>query len=252
MTVQLDFLDASKMELKDRLKSARKAAGKTQIQVAEAVGMTQSNYSQLETGSALASTFLSSIANYLQVDSRWLEKGQGDQLPSNAVLKSTEFKSWQDGDKVPDGFVEVEFLNNTFVSAGNGYANEEQHEHKHLWFREETLIENDVQPNMARCVIVAGKSMWPELDDKQVISVDTSATRIFDGEIYALNVGDETKVKYVFRWNGEGQGGIKLVSRNEDKLRYPDEFYSPTQIESENIRIIGQFWWKSEVRRVRR
>lgn len=67
-------------ELKDRLREARKRAKKTQAQVAEAVGMKQPSYHQLESGKSGASVFLPKIAHYLEVDVRWLEEGQGVQF----------------------------------------------------------------------------------------------------------------------------------------------------------------------------
>ena len=66
--------------LKDRLKQARKAAKKSQLQVAEAIGVTQSALSQLETGLVDSSSFLPAIANYLGVNAYWLQTGQGDML----------------------------------------------------------------------------------------------------------------------------------------------------------------------------
>lgn len=76
--------------LKDRLKQARKAARKTQIQVAEAVGMKQSSYSELETGRSHASTLLPLIANYLGVDALWLQNGYGDMIPQHMIKESSD------------------------------------------------------------------------------------------------------------------------------------------------------------------
>lgn len=67
--------------LRDRLKAARKAAKKTQAQVAIAVGMTQPSYSELETGKSQASTLLPSIADFLGVDALWLQTGKGEMTP---------------------------------------------------------------------------------------------------------------------------------------------------------------------------
>lgn len=47
--------------LKDRLKKARKMAGKSQKDVVEAIGITQSALSQLETGLVNSSSHLPSI-----------------------------------------------------------------------------------------------------------------------------------------------------------------------------------------------
>ncbi|RUT37729.1 LexA family protein [Acinetobacter baumannii] len=58
-----------------RLKEARKKAGKSQKDVVEAVGITQSALSQLENGLVTSSSHLPSIAKYLGVDSYWLQTG---------------------------------------------------------------------------------------------------------------------------------------------------------------------------------
>ena len=64
------------MELKDRLKQARKTA-KNHKKVAAAVGITQPTLSQLESGLVNSSTYLPSIAKYLNVDAYWLQTGLG-------------------------------------------------------------------------------------------------------------------------------------------------------------------------------
>lgn len=166
----------------------------------------------------------------------------------NGILSDKQIEVWTDGDTPPDGMIAIDFLPNITASLGHGYINEEFTEKTQLWFSEQTLRKCNVNPKYAQAIHVAGDSMLPELSDGQVIAIDTSATRIFDGEIYAFRKGDEIKVKYLFKTND----GFKAISRNDDKLRYPDEFYTTTDIENENIEILGQFWWKSETRRIKR
>lgn len=187
------------------------------------------------------------LADVLKTTPEWLLTGG-----SNAVITDKKIQVWEDGDPIPEGFAIVEYLYDTYASAGGGYLNGDHMESKHLLFRTDTMTDCNVHADSARVIVVHGDSMWPELTDGQTIAVDTSATRVFNGEIYAINHNGEIKVKYLFNWNDEGQGGLRVVSRNEDKLRFPDEFYSPEKLESENIKIIGQYWWKSEVRKVRR
>lgn len=71
--------------LKDRLKQARKAARKTQKQVAEAVGMTQPSYSELETGQSQGSALLPKIAMFLGVNVHWLDSGEGAMTAPDAL-----------------------------------------------------------------------------------------------------------------------------------------------------------------------
>ena len=181
----------------------------------------------------------------LSVD--WILTGQGEPEPSATLLNKT-IQMWEKGDTPPDGMIAIEFLTDITASLGNGYINDEYGEKSELWFSQDTLNKCNVNPAHAKAIRVAGDSMMPELTDGQVIAIDTSATRIFDGEIYAFKKSGETKVKYLFKL----ADGFKAVSRNDDKLRYPDEIYTASDIENENIEILGQFWWKSETRRVKR
>lgn len=66
------------MELKDRLKSARKQRNKTQVEVAKAVGITQATYSELERGQVRSSGKIVEIAQFLDVNPHWLATGQGE------------------------------------------------------------------------------------------------------------------------------------------------------------------------------
>ncbi|WP_444914658.1 helix-turn-helix domain-containing protein [Microbulbifer sp. TRSA007] len=64
-------------DLKDRLKEARKHAGKTQKQVVEAVGISQPSYSDLERGKSYGTRYTTQIAEYLGVNALWLATGKG-------------------------------------------------------------------------------------------------------------------------------------------------------------------------------
>lgn len=238
-------------EFKDRLKQARKNAKMTQVELAKAVNTTQGSISDLESGRNKSTTNLIEIAGALGVNPTWLATGQGEPRPyseANGILSEKQIEIWTDGDVPPDGMIAIDFLPNITASLGHGYINEEFTEKTQLWFSEQTLKKCNVNPKYAQAIHVAGDSMLPELSDGQVIAIDTSATRIFDGEIYAFRKGDEIKVKYLFKTHD----GFKAVSRNDDKLRYPDEIYTATDIANENIEILGQFWWKSETRRIKR
>lgn len=194
-----------------------------------------------------------SVSQAYGLDINWVLTGQGEMsLPpvetSNAQLSNKTFAVWSDGDEPPDGMIPISYLNTVVASMGHGYINDEPNDGLKLWFRQETIASCNVNPEFAKAITVRGESMLPELTEGQVIAIDTSAKRIFDGEIYAFRVGDELKIKYLFK-HGDG---FKAVSRNDDKLRFPDEYYTTQDIEANNIEIIGQFWWKSETRRVRR
>ncbi|RCI71099.1 XRE family transcriptional regulator, partial [Pseudomonas aeruginosa] len=68
------------MELKDRIKAARKHAHLSQVQLAQAVGMTQTSISDLERGKSRATSFVAQIAGACGVNPLWLAEGRGEML----------------------------------------------------------------------------------------------------------------------------------------------------------------------------
>lgn len=65
-------------ELSTRLKESRLKAGKSQAEVAEAVGIKQPTYQALESGKTQKSAYLAQIAKYLDVDVYWLQTGDSE------------------------------------------------------------------------------------------------------------------------------------------------------------------------------
>lgn len=66
------------MELKDRIKIARKHANLTQLQLAERAGLDQTSISNLERGKSQGSNFTAQIAAACQVSAIWLAEGRGE------------------------------------------------------------------------------------------------------------------------------------------------------------------------------
>ncbi|GAA4648104.1 hypothetical protein GCM10023116_03680 [Kistimonas scapharcae] len=63
--------------LGERLRTARKQRGLTQTALARQVGTTQSTINDIETGRHKSTTYMLALADSLQVDPRWLERGTG-------------------------------------------------------------------------------------------------------------------------------------------------------------------------------
>ncbi|WP_244306931.1 XRE family transcriptional regulator [Azotobacter salinestris] len=74
----------ARMNLSQRIKAARKHAGLTQRQLAEAVNVEQPLISQLETGKTLKSAHIAQMAKVCGVSAIWLASGEGEMLPSDA------------------------------------------------------------------------------------------------------------------------------------------------------------------------
>jgi transcriptional regulator with XRE-family HTH domain len=64
--------------VQERLVWARKRMGYTQAQVAEAIGVSQPTYGQLELGKSKSSSKLPELAKLFRVDAYWLATGSGE------------------------------------------------------------------------------------------------------------------------------------------------------------------------------
>lgn len=73
------------MELKDRLKAARRHAGLTQAELAQRVGITQVSISDLERGKSQATSFIAQIAAACGVSPLWLADGVGAMVDQSNV-----------------------------------------------------------------------------------------------------------------------------------------------------------------------
>lgn len=236
-----------------RLKQLRKDNRLTQQQLADAIGVSKTSVIYWEKDENLPKhESLMALAKVLKTTSQWLLSGVPIPEKSNADIATMEVGIYQDGDPIPDGYVAIDYYDDVYVSAGNGYLNLEKPSNNKMLFPVDLIRECNVEPSTTKVIHVRGESMFPKLKDGQAISIDMSARTIYDGEIYAFQVGDDTKIKYLFNWNNEGKGGFKAVSANSDKNQFPDEYYSPDRIESEGVSILGQYWWKQVVKRIRR
>jgi phage repressor protein C with HTH and peptisase S24 domain len=239
--------------LGSRLKVLRRQRNLTQQKIADALGVSKTSVIYWEKDENIPKhESLIALARTLGTTTEWLLNGVAAPEKSNADIAKMEVGIYQAGDPVPDGYVAIDYYDDVFVSAGNGYLNLEKPSNNKMLFPVDLIKECNVEPATTKVIHVRGESMFPKLKDGQAISIDMSAKTIYDGEIYAFQVGDDTKIKYLFNWNDEGKGGFKAVSANSDKNQFPDEYYSPSRIESEGISVLGQYWWKQVVKRIRR
>lgn len=81
------------MELKDRLKQSRKEKRLTQTEVANAVGITQATYSELERGLVKSSGKIVELANLFNVNPNWLATGEGEMIIKSDIQSITSNSS---------------------------------------------------------------------------------------------------------------------------------------------------------------
>lgn len=247
------------MELKDRIKQARKHARLTQKELSKKIGITQPSLSELETGKSLSTSYIASIARACGVDPFWLESGHS-KITSNAVSSQIKEESayyqveetnpmllthpdmlaittWDDSTPIAEDETEVPFLREIELAAGSGkYAIEESYTRTKLRFGRSTLRNRGIDPANIICVTVKGNSMEPVILDGATVGVDTANTTIVDGKIYAIAIDNELlRVKLLYRLPN---GQVRIRSYNRDE--YEDEICN-----IEDIRVIGKVFWYS-------
>ena len=79
-----------KYKFGERIKALRKAAGETQVELAQALGVTQSSLSSLESGIFNASKSTAQIADHYGVSAIWLATGEGNKEITAATSDSEE------------------------------------------------------------------------------------------------------------------------------------------------------------------
>lgn len=214
-----------------RLKQARKNAGKSQKDVVDAVGITQSALSQLENGLVASSSHLPSIANYLGVDALWLQTG----VESNQLFV---VDSWDSNTPLDDDEVAIPFFKDFSFACGSGSINEAiSHERRKLRMSKSTLRNLSITESNAVAATASGDSMTPTINDGDTIHIDLGRKEIKDGRIYVICIGG---LHYCKRLYNLPFGGVRIVSDNSEE--YEEIRLTLEERESQQFEIIGWIW----------
>ena len=177
-----------------------------------------------------AAVFLNTTPGYIQFG--------GDH--AHLKIRETQVPGYEiravDGDDGIDGDREVMVaVVDAELSAGNGSAIEFIETKYRLPYQIEWLRKVGVKsPDDVRLMNVRGDSMERTLFDGDKVLIHLKETRVKSDAVYAILFDGEAKVKRLFN----SAAGIRIVSDNPDKARYPDELLPPEQ--GDRIVIIGR------------
>ncbi|EEC5248979.1 helix-turn-helix transcriptional regulator [Salmonella enterica subsp. enterica] len=226
--------------INDRIREARSIAKMTQDALAKRLKLTKSTISQWESGMTTPNgKNLINLAEALNVSPEWLLTGVAPGtkgVTPNARVEGG-FSVWDSATPLEDDEVEIPFYQEVELSAGNGNYADLNRSGGKLRFARSTLRKAGVDATCAACVSIHGNSMEPVLPDGAVAGVDTSKTRIKDGQMYAIDHEGLLRVKLLYRL----PGGIRVRSFNRDE--YADEEYFHQ--DADKIKVIGQVFWYS-------
>lgn len=230
--------------LKDRLKEARKKAKKSQNDVVSAIGITQSALSQLETGAVSSSSHLPAIAKFLNVDSYWLQTGNG--LSGDEGISSLlPIESWDDETPLDDDEVEIPFFKDFSFACGSGSINDFIiNEKRKLRMSKSTLRNLSITKDNAVAATAIGDSMSPTIQDGNTIHIDLGRKEIKDGRIFVICLGG---LNYAKRLYNLPFGGVRIVSDNSEE--YPEINLTAEEKETQQFQVIGWIWQIARIER---
>lgn len=203
---------------------ARKAKKMTQQELAKKAGLTQATISDIERGRNQTTIEAPTLAKALGVSVDYLLLGK--EMEYEPVIATDEDFAF-----IP--FYDVK------ASCGNGYHNGDhvvikgELAFKRTWLKAENLQEKDLA-----IITAKGDSMSPTISEGAILLVNSNYSRIENGRVYALMVGDEVRVKRLFIGFG---GDCRITSDNPNKTLYPDESISPEALAG--LKIVGRVVW---------
>lgn len=220
-------------DLATRLRDVRLKQRKSQLEVAEAVGMKQPTYQALESGKNKKSSFLPAIANYLKVDVYWLLNGDESMLPVHIKVDD-----WDDSTPLDDDEVEIPFFKDFSFACGSGSINDAiTHEKRRLRMSKATLKGLSIDKGNAVAATASGDSMSPTINDGDTIHIDLGRKTIKDGKIFAVSFGG---LQYAKRLYNLPFGGVRIVSDNEDE--FEEIRMTADEAKMQEFQIIGWIW----------
>lgn len=209
-------------------------------------GVPQSTLSRILSGKIVdpSDRHISRIAEYFNISTDRLRgRDEPRALPPSEPLhpELRDICLWDDDTPVADDEVSIPFLRQVELAAGSGRFVIEESERARLRFGKRSLRHNGVQFDQAKCVTVRGDSMLPVLRDGATVGVNAgkrTLDEVIDGDLYAINHNGQLRVKQLYRL----ANGLRLRSFNRDE--YPDEDYVYSELEDEQLVILGHvFWW---------
>ncbi|MGQ0335711.1 XRE family transcriptional regulator [Halomonas elongata] len=238
------------MELKDRLKKARKARTMSQVRLAEVTGLDQTTISNLETGKVQSTSKVVEIAHALRISARWLATGEGDmddnvaefrpkQAPKSDELEMLDTVVIDEDEPLASNEIMLPVFREVEFAAGNGRTQVIENHGAQERFSLTKLAKKGVKPENAALAVAKGDSMETTILDGATLGIDKGTQHIIDGKIYALDHGGMLRIKRLYRLPIDR---LRVVSDNSDE--YPDEVYD---MHAEDApRVIGRvFWWEN-------
>ncbi len=228
------------MELKDRLKRARKNAGLTQKDIESNIpNMKQSTYSELERGLSKSTSRIVDLASLFKVSAEWLATGEGEMTATNKLSDYVVVGS-DNADASNDDYVMIDQYD-VAGSCGDGALIGDVAVKGGLAFKRDWINAMGVNSDNLATIYAQGDSMSPTIEDGQVLLVDKAAIQPQSTKIYIICIDEQLYIKRLVnlydRW--------VMRSDNPDKSSYPDIEISAETMASVDVQ--GRIVWQAGI-----
>ena len=221
--------------LSDRLRFAREQLSMSQQQVADAVGMKQPSYYQLEAGKSKRSRFISDIAKVLETNVDWLMYGEGDDKPKPSrddlmrKIRDIENRDTANDNAIPKGTTSIRMSSESsmvpilsWVAAGSWSSVDA------VTF-EDAIGEAPRPANLSKfgfALRVQGQSMMPEFKPSEIIYVEpqTGFFALKDSDLVIVQCNDDKEATFKQLILGETSDDMYLKPLNPD---WPEQRMMP-------------------------
>lgn len=230
--------------ISERLKEVleeTKEFGLTQRGLALACDVKESSVSDWISGKTknLKNEHLVHAADYLGVHIRWLATGDAPKVKTS-LAGDSDLQHVAEGTPITDDqYCFVPRVRGVILSAGPGHTSWDHEEiDKSHAFTRSWMRSKGINPRRARIISVEGDSMAPYVFSGDVVLVNLEENRIRSGEIFAINVDGETRIKRLIR---RADGALEIRSDNPSP-QYPPEVLRGDEIDQ--LKIIGKVVWR--------
>lgn len=226
----------------------------TQQSLADAAGVKQSTISRMLSPNApepqastlqkLAAVFQLRVDDLLSCEDPTVLARAPRKAPANGVadvIPAYDVQAVEDGEPVPSTHAAIEHMDFQ-ISAGDGSPMPVFAETKYpMLYRIDWFYRHRARPENVKSMGVRGQSMERTLFDGDRIAVNLADRAVINDAVFALVLDGEAVVKRLFR---HGPRGLRVVSDNEDKARYPDILIAPEELD-DRVCILGRVIDKS-------
>lgn len=216
-------------ELRKRfLRALKDAPAVSQASIARACGVTAQAVSAWKQSGQIDKSHFPALAKTLGKPLEyWF--GGADRVRAYEVRGVDGHDGVDDNREVMVGEVDVE------LGAGDGVPLEFVETRYRLPFQLEWLRSIGVRKDQdVRLMQVRGNSMERTLFDGDKVLIHLAETRIISDRVYAIMLDGEPRIKRLFNT----ADGVRIVSDNDDKVKYPDEFVTGEM--ADRLHIIGR------------